>query len=92
MNPQDLERIAAQGTDPSVEISIVGHASVEGSDEYNESLGERRAHAVAQLLRGLGVTVEPSVSSMGESEAGQAEEYRNEDWRKAVVTIRNNNV
>ena len=43
---------------PSVSITIEGHCDERGTREYNLALGERRANAVREYLRNLGV--EPS--------------------------------
>lgn len=40
---------------PSLSITIEGHADNRGSSKYNMNLGERRALAVANYLKGLGV-------------------------------------
>lgn len=46
------EAIARQ---PSCQVCIVGYASEEGSDEYNQELSERRAEAVADYMTGHGL-------------------------------------
>jgi peptidoglycan-associated lipoprotein len=43
---------------PSVSIAVEGHCDERGTREYNLALGERRANAVREYLRNLGV--EPS--------------------------------
>jgi peptidoglycan-associated lipoprotein len=40
---------------PSVSITIEGHCDERGTREYNLALGERRANAVREYLRNLGV-------------------------------------
>ena len=45
----------------SVRVSVEGHASAEGTNEYNLALGERRANAVKEYLVGLGVTADRMV-------------------------------
>lgn len=40
---------------PNAKIRIEGHADERGTREYNLALGERRAQAVAKILRVLGV-------------------------------------
>ena len=41
---------------PGALITLEGHADERGSREYNIALGERRAHAVRQLMTLLGAT------------------------------------
>lgn len=43
---------------PSTTIDIIGHADARGSDSYNQSLSERRAWSVSQMLRDEGVQAE----------------------------------
>ncbi len=45
------ERMVAEGRN----VTLEGHADERGTPEYNLALGERRAKAVAQLLRTFGV-------------------------------------
>lgn len=52
---------------PDMPILIEGHCDERGTDEYNYSLGERRAVATLNYLRSLGVTNELAVRSYGES-------------------------
>lgn len=41
---------------PSVRITVEGHADERGTPEYNIALGERRANAVKMYLQGKGVS------------------------------------
>ena len=41
--------------DPELKVSIEGHCDDRGSDEYNLSLGERRAQSVRAYLVSLGI-------------------------------------
>ncbi len=43
---------------PSVRITIEGHADERGTPEYNIALGERRANAVKMYLQGKGVSAD----------------------------------
>lgn len=43
---------------PELNVSIEGHCDTRGSDEYNLSLGERRAQVVKNYLVSLGVSAE----------------------------------
>ena len=70
------------GSVPSLVVVIEGHADYKGSDEYNMSLGERRAQAVVNELSGLGIDpARLSGISYGESKPIFTEE---EDWARAV--------
>lgn len=40
---------------PSTAIDIIGHASTDGSDSYNQSLSEQRALSVQTYLQGQGI-------------------------------------
>ena len=52
---------------PSVNVTIEGHADERGTPEYNIALGERRAQAVAKYLEALGVMPsQMSIVSYGE--------------------------
>lgn len=42
-------------TNSGTSIQVEGHCDAKGSNEYNLSLGERRANAVKSYLQGLGV-------------------------------------
>ncbi len=44
-------------TNTTVGIQIEGHCDAKGSDEYNRSLGARRAEVVKSYLQGLGVDI-----------------------------------
>ena len=51
----------------SVRVAVEGHADLRGTNEYNLSLGERRANSVREYLAGLGIAAERfAVSSKGE--------------------------
>ncbi|KMJ45289.1 peptidoglycan-associated lipoprotein Pal [Xenorhabdus khoisanae] len=45
-------------TNPSVKVTIEGHADERGTPEYNIALGERRASAVKMYLQGKGVSAD----------------------------------
>lgn len=52
---------------PSVSVTIEGHADERGTPEYNIALGERRAQAVSRYLEALGVmSNQISIVSYGE--------------------------
>jgi outer membrane protein OmpA-like peptidoglycan-associated protein len=52
---------------PSTTIDIIGHADSTGADAYNQSLSERRAQSVANLLRSEGVQA-PRLVAYGRGE------------------------
>lgn len=67
---------------PSLNIVVEGHTDYMGTDEYNMSLGERRAASVMNELQELGIDpARMSTVSHGESRPIFAEE---EDWARAV--------
>ncbi|MCB9745849.1 MAG: DUF4157 domain-containing protein [Alphaproteobacteria bacterium] len=69
-------------------LTATGHASVEGSPEYNSGLAQRRADAVAESIRGEVSTASVSTASRGEDDAGQdQDEYTHERWRRVDVTV-----
>jgi outer membrane protein OmpA-like peptidoglycan-associated protein len=47
--------LAALRADPALQFQIEGHASAEGTSEYNFALGERRAGAVRGYLIAQGI-------------------------------------
>lgn len=56
------------GTKPQAQAVIVGHTDSTGSEAYNQTLSERRAQAVVDLLIDLGVNPE-RLESWGEGES-----------------------
>lgn len=55
-------------------IEVVGHTDAIGDDESNMELSIRRAQAVADALRGAGMTVQAEVVGLGESQPVAANE------------------
>ncbi len=54
---------------PSTAVDIIGHASADGDDAYNQSLSERRANAVKDYLVSQGMQpVRVATYGMGESQ------------------------
>ena len=75
-------------------LTVVGHTDNVGSDDYNQKLSERRAHAVAQYLAGRRVDpIRLAVSGRGESqpiasngtESGRQQNRRVEIYVEPVV-------
>jgi len=73
----------------AIKVLIEGHTDERGTPEYNISLGERRAKAVAKYLQNLGVDVyQLSVVSYGEekpADAGHAEDAYAKNRRAVLV-------
>lgn len=70
---------------PGVTMQIEGHCDAKGSDEYNRSLGARRAEVVKAYLKGLGVEAtrlttlswgEEKLIALGDSDADNAKNRR----------------
>jgi peptidoglycan-associated lipoprotein len=76
---EDLARCLREGNMKGQTISVVGHADPRGSEEYNFSLGQKRAQAAADYLEEHGV---PSssiwVKSRGEQDASGTNE---QEWQ-----------
>ncbi|EJL6759606.1 peptidoglycan-associated lipoprotein Pal [Vibrio cholerae] len=74
---------------PSLRVTIEGHADERGTPEYNIALGERRAQAVAKYLEALGVQAgQLSIVSYGEEKPlvlGQSEEAYAKNRRAVLV-------
>ncbi|HSG52197.1 MAG TPA: peptidoglycan-associated lipoprotein Pal [Rheinheimera sp.] len=84
-----IEVLQAHGAflsaNPSVRVTVEGHADERGTPEYNIALGERRAQAVVQYLQNLGVSAgqistvsygEEKPVDMSRTEAGFAKNRR----------------
>lgn len=60
VHEQDKPAIYAKAdylvANPNAKIILEGHTDPRGSREYNVGLGERRANAVAEILKGKGVS------------------------------------
>lgn len=72
-------------TNGNVKMQVEGHCDSRGTIEYNLALGERRAKAVKEYMKGLGVTEErmsiisygkEKPLSMGDSDADHAKNRR----------------
>ncbi len=74
---------------PSINVTVEGHADERGTPEYNIALGERRAEAVAKYLEALGVQKSQiSIVSYGEEKPlllGQSEEVYAKNRRAVLV-------
>ncbi len=75
-----VARCLTQGPLRGQSVQLVGRADPRGEQEYNMSLGARRAGSVKQYLLGLGVeTAKLAMTSRGELDATGKDE---EGWRK----------
>ncbi|MGR5176906.1 peptidoglycan-associated lipoprotein Pal [Vibrio parahaemolyticus] len=75
--------------DPSLKVTIEGHADERGTPEYNIALGERRAQAVAKYIQALGVQADQiAIVSYGEEKPlvlGQSEDAYAKNRRAVLV-------
>ena len=62
--------VLAMQADPALKVQLVGRASPEGSEEYNRTLGARRARMVAAALKEAGVARGRIADPPGASSAG----------------------
>lgn len=73
----------------SVNMTVEGHCDQRGSNEYNLSLGERRANAVKQMMQSMGVSAARlSTVSFGEEKPlmqGESEEAMAKNRRANFV-------
>ncbi len=65
-----LDNVATNLADcPAIGITVSAHTDSNGSDEYNQALSERRAHAVSQHLESYGINRERlRATAFGESQ------------------------
>ncbi len=74
---------------PSLGVTVEGHADERGTPEYNIALGERRAQAVANYLQALGVQASQiSIVSYGEEKPlllGQSDDVYAKNRRAVLV-------
>ncbi len=87
--PAILSHANYLATHPNKKIILEGHTDPRGSREYNIALGERRAKAVAELMKSKGVSPnQVRVVSYGAqrlAQDGHSEEAYQED-RRAKIT------
>ncbi|MBR9788522.1 MAG: peptidoglycan-associated lipoprotein Pal [Vibrionaceae bacterium] len=74
---------------PSLRVTVEGHADERGTPEYNIALGERRAQAVTNYLQALGVQADQiSIVSYGEEKPlllGQSDDVYAKNRRAVLV-------
>lgn len=66
---------------PQIKLKLEGHCDERGTREYNLALGERRAQAVAQLMRVLGVNGSRITNTSYGEEKPLAPEHDESAWR-----------
>ena len=78
----NIEAYAKAAAEAGVKLRVIGYTDVIGTDEYNKGLAEKRANAVAEVLKAAGVQdVEVVV-------VGESEEYSNKYLnRRAVIEV-----
>lgn len=78
---------------PDTNIEVIGHTDDKGTDNYNQSLSERRAKSVAAYLRNNGISTNRVVTKgMGESDpkvANTSDANRAENRRVEFVITAN---
>lgn len=86
-----LKTLAQRMTETNETVAIVGHTDVRGRDDYNMTLGQKRADFVKTRLMSYGVPANRiSTSSMGETRpeipnaSTDAQHYEN---RRAILTL-----
>lgn len=78
------------GSNPSLHVQIVGHADAIGSDDYNQTLSERRAQSVGARLMDLGIPyrrIEASGRGEWEPVASNASEYGRARNRRVEIHL-----
>lgn len=77
---QVLDTLAsALGTVQARDIEVGGHTDSKGSDDYNQSLSERRAAAVLEALRARGLGLKATAKGYGEARPVAPNQLRDED-------------
>lgn len=77
-----IEAHAAKLAGDHSSVNLEGHGDERGTREYNLALGERRAQAVARMLRALGVSGS-QISTVSYGEEKPADSGHNESsWRQ----------
>jgi peptidoglycan-associated lipoprotein len=67
---------------PSIKVRLEGNCDERGTREYNLALGERRAKAVAELMRALGVGADRITTVSYGEEKPVALEHNESAWRQ----------
>lgn len=67
---------------PSTRITIEGHADSRGTNEYNLSLGERRANSVKEYMVGLGIAADRILAVSKGEESPVCTEENESCWQR----------
>lgn len=67
-------------TYPDTDIQVIGHTDSKGTENYNQSLSERRANAVISYLRTDGIA-SPRLTAIGKGESDPIAANETEDGR-----------
>lgn len=84
----DAAKLQTMGTyisrinNPKFDIQVVGHSSLGGSPAHNQTLSEKRAQAVVDILNAAGAT-NHTIKKSGVGDTGAA---KTKDWRKVEIT------
>jgi len=83
-----LDKVAKIMEDnPDIDIYLTGYASVEGTDEYNMALSERRVNATWDALTAKGVSADRIKSSVGKGEVDIFGESLEANRRVMVLSV-----
>lgn len=83
-----IEKVAALMEEyPDTMLALKGHASVEGTDDYNLGLSQRRADAVKAALVAEGIAADRIVSAMGEGETSVFGDILKQNRRVMVLSV-----
>jgi len=67
---------------PTLKLQVVGHTDERGTHDYNLSLGERRANAVAKYLLSQGVTADQVIATSMGKEKPAVDGHDEAAWSK----------
>ena len=79
----NIEAYAKAAAEAGAKLRVIGYTDTIGSEEYNKGLAEKRAQAVADVLKKAGVETEIKIVPFGETDKCN-EKYLN---RRAVIEI-----
>ena len=79
----NIEAYAKAAAEAGIKLVVTGYTDTIGSDAYNKGLAEKRAQAVADVLKKAGVETEIKIVPFGETNECK-EKYLN---RRAVIEI-----